>query len=184
MAITIDGSGSVTGVSVGGLPDGIVDRDTLATQAKGSILQVVSTTKTDHLSIQDGSGISGSPATIMSVAITPTSTSSKILVICNVNASCNDASLIYLFRDSTKIANGTSGNTANREGWAMPRQGASNECQNHSTSILDSPSTTSEITYTIKGLNESSSDALRINRRESGTQYGLFSNMVVMEVSA
>jgi len=46
MPIAINGSGTITGISVGGLPDGIVDRDTLAAQAKGSILQVVSTTLT------------------------------------------------------------------------------------------------------------------------------------------
>jgi len=33
MAITINGSGTVTGVSVGGLPDGIVDADTLASNS-------------------------------------------------------------------------------------------------------------------------------------------------------
>jgi len=31
MAIVINGSGTITGVSVGGLPDGSVDSDTLAT---------------------------------------------------------------------------------------------------------------------------------------------------------
>ena len=31
MPISINGSGTVTGISVGGLPDGIVDTDTLAT---------------------------------------------------------------------------------------------------------------------------------------------------------
>ena len=35
MAIVINGSGTVTGISVGGLPDGIVDADTLATGAGG-----------------------------------------------------------------------------------------------------------------------------------------------------
>jgi len=34
MAITINGSGTVTGISVGGLPDGIVDDGTLATNAR------------------------------------------------------------------------------------------------------------------------------------------------------
>ena len=29
MPIAVNGSGSITGISVGGLPDGIVDRDTL-----------------------------------------------------------------------------------------------------------------------------------------------------------
>ena len=99
----------------------------------------------------------------LSVDITPSRSDSKILVICNVNASCSDAALLYLFRASTKIAAGTDGNTANRRGWAMPRMGASNECQNHSTSILDTPATTSAVTYTIKGLNESSSAALRLS---------------------
>ena len=33
MPITIDGDGTITGVSVGGLPDGIVDTDMLAAGA-------------------------------------------------------------------------------------------------------------------------------------------------------
>jgi|9_EtaG_2_1085328.scaffolds.fasta_scaffold02022_6 hypothetical protein len=33
MAITIDGDGTITGVSVGGLPDGIVDTDMIAADA-------------------------------------------------------------------------------------------------------------------------------------------------------
>ena len=48
MAISINGNGTITGISVGGLPNGIVDRDTLATAAKGSILQVKQTVKTDY----------------------------------------------------------------------------------------------------------------------------------------
>ncbi len=54
MPITIDGDGTITGISVGGLPDGIVDTDMLAagavTAAKrgaGAILQVKQTVKTD-----------------------------------------------------------------------------------------------------------------------------------------
>tara|TARA_B100000212_G_scaffold43603_1_gene28120 strand:+ start:126 stop:644 length:519 start_codon:yes stop_codon:yes gene_type:complete len=163
----------------------IVPRDGFvsATGVGGGIIQVKTTEKLVHQSIQDGSGINGTPVDIMSVSIIPTRSDSKILVICNVNASCSDAALLYLFRNSTKIAAGTDGNAAARRGWSMPRMGASNECQNHSTTILDEPATTSAVTYTIKGLNESSSAALRINRRDSGDQYGLFSNIVVMEVS-
>ena len=33
MPISINGSGTITGVSVGGLPDGIVDTDMIATSA-------------------------------------------------------------------------------------------------------------------------------------------------------
>ena len=33
MAIAINGSGTITGISVGGIPDGTVDADALATNA-------------------------------------------------------------------------------------------------------------------------------------------------------
>ena len=88
MAITIDGSGSVTGVSVGGLPDAIVDTDMLAANAVssaklasgvgGKVLQVKQTVKTDTFS----STTTGSDVDItgLSVSITPSSASNKILV--------------------------------------------------------------------------------------------------------
>ena len=38
MAITINGNGTITGLSTGGLPDGCVDRDTLASNAQGSTM--------------------------------------------------------------------------------------------------------------------------------------------------
>ena len=83
MAIQINGNGTITGVSVGGLPDGIVDTDMLAANAvtaakkgSGSILQVqntyangqVSTTSTDWAT------------TGVTVSITPSATTSKIFL--------------------------------------------------------------------------------------------------------
>ena len=57
MPIAINGSGTVTGISVGGLPDGIVDTDMIAAAAVtgpkkgvGSILQVVSASTTTTVS--------------------------------------------------------------------------------------------------------------------------------------
>ena len=84
MAITINGNGTIGGVSVGGLPDGIVDTDMLASNAvtsallpAGSVLQVVD------------SGAQSTPSTSQSTtfidgnctaSITPSSASSKIIV--------------------------------------------------------------------------------------------------------
>jgi hypothetical protein len=51
MPISIDGTGTIAGVSVGGLPDGIVDSDTLAPNTAGKVIQVV------H--VQDGAYASG-----------------------------------------------------------------------------------------------------------------------------
>ena len=62
MPITINGNGTVTGVSVGGLPDGIVDTDMLAANAvtaakrgTGAVLQVVTKKSTSAVSYTDAS---------------------------------------------------------------------------------------------------------------------------------
>ena len=62
MPIAINGSGTVTGVSVGGLPDGIVDTDMLAANAvtaakrgTGAVLQVVTKKSTSAVSYTDAS---------------------------------------------------------------------------------------------------------------------------------
>ena len=89
MPIAINGSGTVTGISVGGLPDGIVDTDMIAASAvtapkrgAGAVLQVVSTTKTDTFST---SSTSYTDLTGVSASITP-QTNSKVLVILNLHA--------------------------------------------------------------------------------------------------
>ena len=77
MPIVLNGSGTVTGISVGGLPDGIIQSADLATGVGGKILQVKQTVKKDKTTIQSTSLVD---ITGMSVSITPSSTSSKILV--------------------------------------------------------------------------------------------------------
>ena len=95
MTITINGNGTVTGIAVGGLPDGIVDTDMLAagavTKAKansadfGKVGQVVIGTST-------GSGVSTSAShdswqdiTGLTATITPQAATSDILIFCSVN---------------------------------------------------------------------------------------------------
>ena len=89
MPVTINGDGSITGLSVGGLPDGCVDTDTLANGAasgsklnlpSGSVIQTVqgfSGTKTVTNTSANGDAIECP----VSVSITPTSASNKILII-------------------------------------------------------------------------------------------------------
>ena len=49
MAIVINGSGTVTGISVGGLPDGIVDAGTLATNSVDSAELIDGAVDNSHL---------------------------------------------------------------------------------------------------------------------------------------
>ena len=64
MPVTINGSGSIAGLSVGGLGSGVVNTATLANGAAsgsklimptGSVVQVLSVTKTDDFSVSANS---------------------------------------------------------------------------------------------------------------------------------
>ena len=85
MAIQINGNGTITGISAGGLPDGSVDRDTLATVAKGSILQVKQSVLTATFS-NTNTNSTFVDVTSLTVTITPSLNTSKILVSAAINA--------------------------------------------------------------------------------------------------
>ena len=107
MPITINGTGTVTGLSVGGLPDGTVDRDTLATAAKGSVLQVQQTVLSNAI---EETVVSNTYEDIAGFTcnITP-QTGSKVLIYYIANTSTRSGSYsvkIQLVRGSTAIAQG------------------------------------------------------------------------------
>ena len=83
MPITLNGSGTVTGISTGGISDAKAVAD--ASMPAGSVLQVKSVTKTDTSSVttnatpQDISGLS--------ITITPRDTSSKFIITGKVQMS-------------------------------------------------------------------------------------------------
>ena len=79
MPIVLNGSGTITGISAGGLPDGIIQAADLASGVGGKILQVVSSVKKDVAS----ASVSRSSDWVshgLSVSITPSSASNKILI--------------------------------------------------------------------------------------------------------
>lgn len=155
-------------------------------QQTGSILQVVSTTKTDTFTTTTtGSYVD---ITGMSVSITPTSASSKILVIFSGNAAGTTGSsgwLAQLVRNSTAICVGTSvsNRAASSTGGATPD---SNWSLPTSINYLDSPATTSAVTYKIQGrvgagtfyFNRSQTDS------DSSGYIRAASTITVMEIAA
>ena len=93
MAISLNGgTGVITGVAVGGLPDGIVDADMIASGVAGKIVQVVNS---ETGAVATGTTTTPNDDTIpqitegdqfLSLAITPTSSSNKLIVEVIVNA--------------------------------------------------------------------------------------------------
>ena len=172
MAIVINGSGTVTGLAVGGLPDGTVDAGTLATDSvtaaklevsaitgadlpAGSVLQVVSDTLTSTASTGQRASEGTWADTGLSVAITPSSTSSKIVITGMVNTGSENAGdgvcILRLMRDSTAIAIGDAASNRPRTttGRGSDSAGAASMLTK-TVHWIDSPSSTSAVTYKIE----------------------------------
>jgi len=149
----------------------------------GKIGQIVQTQKVDTYS---QTAASWTDITGLSVAITPSASTSKILVTAVVNASKESGSgngAVRLLRDSTVIGAGTSGGTYN--GFGMTDQGVDgNTMSVKVNNYLDSPSSTSELTYKVQLYNITTSHTSYINRRSLGTAHGANSTITVMEVLA
>jgi len=106
MPVTINGDGSITGLSVGGLPNGTVDADTLASNAvtsvkiasnaitastlpAGSVIQVQTGSFTGTNNISLGSAATFYELDDFNVTITSTVANSKFLVSCNFTGEPN-----------------------------------------------------------------------------------------------
>ena len=177
MPITFNGNGTVTGLAVGGLPDGTVDRDTLATLAKGSILQVVSATKTDRSSFSSES-FADIPG--LSASITPSSSSNKIFIMANIYTSKgSNVDRINFVRDSTNIAqpSGSPTHPATVMGYASSVL----NMRQRSMSFLDTPGDTNAHTYKIQ-ICGSNAGTIWINRYNSSDDYYGISTLTLMEV--
>ena len=150
----------------------------------GKILQVVSTTKTDTFSTTVTTVGSEVDITGLSATITPSSTSSKILVMYTVNVSMDSTSYGIagtLRRDSTDIFIGTESGATNFHSNYLRFWTNDDDVWTYSGQYLDSPATTSSITYkyAIRGVGGGTA---YVNRRASATTTTLPSSITAMEV--
>ena len=199
MALVLNGSANtIGGLAVGGLPDGIVDTDMIAagavTGAKkgaGSILQVLQAHKSDHQSNDSGDEVD---ITGLSVAITPSSSSNKILVQYDVQwgvsgSNNNVYGAILCYRDSTQIDLGDAVGSCHRVS-GMDNPSSNYLVRRVGSMILDSPNTTSSVTYkmVMHCLNASDGRTMQINRTgltsNADVNASFCSHITVMEVSA
>lgn len=146
----------------------------------GSVLQVVQTSVNTSVSASMSGESTFVDISGMSVSITPASTSSKILVSYSLNLghSVSDQNnSVRLMRDTTAIV-GSGGSTANVTNFCRNTTAQINEV---STQYLDSPSTTSAVTYKVQWA--SGSGTFYLNSRGGGTQFVCVSTITVMEIA-
>ena len=133
----------------------------------GCVIQVKSTTKTDANFTHNTSTVT--TITGLTVTITPKSTSSKILIlgsICFGRSNANSGYPLKLFRDSTEIGSGDSAGSrpVGISTLNMPGHGQYFMDHKH-VNFLDSPNTTSEITYSFRVVSRDGS-TIYINRSQ------------------
>jgi len=155
----------------------------------GSILQVVQTVKTDTFStaVQSYTDVTG-----LSASITPSKTSSKILVLLNVYCSISAAAVagyVTVLRGSTNLITSNGSRTPT----TISLEGSTGAGMQYtgvqaSMSYLDSPSTTSSTTYKVQAMTNTGAGLIYINRNanDSNTyQYATSqSTLTLLEVAA
>ena len=155
----------------------------------GKILQVVQTSKTDTTSLTDTysyTDISG-----MSVSITPSATSSKILILSTLNVASGAAAYganTRLVRDSTAILIGDAASSRVQATFSTI-VADSNFAFPQTINYLDSPSTTSATTYKIQWniTYDSGTPIIYLNRSvddsDSASRSRTASSIIAMEVA-
>ena len=126
-------------IPTGGVPTG----------GGGGVTQIKSTVKLDAFS---STSTSYTDVTGLNVSITPTSSSNKVLIICQISGNGTGATQGYfaLARDSDNtIFLGNQTGSRVRATLNMYNN-QNNECKNGTLVFLDSPSTTSSVTYKIQ----------------------------------
>jgi hypothetical protein len=127
------------------------------------VLQVKSTTKTDTFSM---SSLTFADVTGLSVTITPTSATNKVLVMVDMMTGNNTNAQLFarLLRGSTDIALGDTAGSRTRVTSGM-YEANGNTPKAVSFSFLDSPATTSATTYKVQ-IASSDTTAVTVNRTE------------------
>lgn len=153
----------------------------------GTILQVVTTQKTNTFSTSSTSMVD---ITGMSVTITPTSVTSKILVLINLTVGPGGGNFapVNLQRNGTNIAMPTTASDwqatmNNYPGEGSGYTGGSAQPQ-YALNWLDSPASTSALTYKLQILTTSGGAPVYVNTRPISQNGTCVSAITVMEVAA
>ena len=158
----------------------------LSNKTPGTVLQVLSTTKTDTFST---TSTSFTDITGLSISITPSSATSKILVMASLCGGVNggtNAAQYRLVRGSTAIAVADAAGSRTQSTSALNYQIDANRIDSYTFQTLDSPATTSATTYKVQII--TSASTAYINRSFNDTDLAVWgrtvSTITVMEVAA
>ena len=204
MPVTINGDGSIAGLSVGGLGSGVVNTATLAngaaTQAKRTYAagEVIQTQSFIFTSVTESFNSKAWHATSVTKQITPTSSSNKILVMATLTAgNSNNVGEGAAFKVMRSVNGGSYTETvAYGDGVGGANRGSvggfydnntiyTTDCR--SIQFLDTPNTTSPVDYKLYVYLFDGSTTVYINRPHTTTALEHItgtSSIVLMEIAS
>jgi hypothetical protein len=159
----------------------------MAVTIKGNgqvVVQVQSTTLTSQFTVTSASFTN---VTGLSVSITPTNAANKILIFCNLNASSSEHSGMRVTRNGTAVGVGvpTGSQTAAATGDFYYLSNSA-QVMSQMMNFLDSPSTTSAVTYQVQVM-ASSATLVAVNTNPSNINANYTMNgastITVMEIA-
>lgn len=145
----------------------------------GKVLQVVQTVKTNTTSHSGGTYASVG----LDVSITPSSTANKILLVTSFALGCNTGSAnvdMRLYNTATSTAISTDPYFTDR--WPTDSQSAY-YCQNINFMHLDSPSTTSTMSYSVQFKTNAGALTINMPSNTGGFSNALVSTITAMEIA-
>ena len=148
----------------------------------GSVLQVVQSVKTSLQSISTSAG-TYYDISDLSVSITPSSSSNKILVMFNIGACGTNSTGDLVFRLNRNATVIGIGQSATYNATAAIRTLNAEISSTPTMTFLDSPATTSSTTYKVTGAN-TSNGTMTINGRQADSAFCSISSITVMEIAA
>jgi hypothetical protein len=128
-------------------------------------------------------------ATNCAVSIAPRSTSSQILLMVAVNGVSPNTTMYRVVRNGTVVGGGTSGTGSMSNVWAgsFYRNSDMNHGHTHTNFYVDSPSTTSAVTYQVQ-LQADTNSTFYLNHNNNGSNapiaYHAQSYLVAIELEA
>ena len=207
MAITINGTGTITGISAGGLPDGSVTAAdiessldltgktvTLPAGTGGKILQVVQ--DSDNAASDLGSVAGGGDSSaVLTVSITPTYSNSKMLIMAHAQAGTTYSIIGMRIKKDGTLLSGMAGASPGSRSQVTAYDTLESTNGFYQATFdanyvetLSGASTSTAISYTMHLLNtDSGSQTLYLNRAandtDTVTRARTFSSLIVMEIA-
>lgn len=171
MTIAINGSGTITGISVGGLNDNIITKNEMATGGAwapaGTVLQVVQNTISNFVITTSTTYVDSG----LSATITPTSATSKILVTVDITGICTGSNSSTTYQAYMRLTDGSNNQIQQLLDQFVPGGSAYQLWMPYACNYLHSPNTVSSMTYKVRIAGDGSGHGIALGNYQNAAYF-------------